>query len=146
MTTIETTFPYLYAPSYHELQIKTDARIDWRGACFVPEHDSLPPSYGDEESLPSYEDVYNDVPPPEYTGTARAPIIINGSNTKTMSVANDALLHSQPLDISNLLATMDLDALRKLRVSEIDWSKVDARECVSKKKKQEQKKAQQVIS
>lgn len=112
----------------------------------MPEHDSLPPSYGNEESLPSYGDVYNDVPPPEYTDTARAHNFINGSSTKNMSVANDALLASQPLDISALLASMDLDALRKLRVCEIDWSKVDARECVSKKKKQEQKKAQQVQS
>lgn len=143
MTTIETLLPHLYGPFFHELQIKLDARIDRRSACFVPEHDStLPPSY--EESLPSYEDVYNDVPPPGYTGTARAHVVFNGSNTKNMSVANDALLDSKPLDISKSLASMDLDALRKLRVSEIDWSRVDARECVSKKKKQEQKRAQQV--
>jgi len=99
-----------------------------------------PPEY--EGALPSYEDVYSDVPP-GYAGTdtpARAHTTLKISEIMALgAVAGDA--RESVLDIWKP-AAMDLGS--GVRASEIDWSSVGIKECVSKKKKQEQKKAQQV--
>lgn len=114
----------------------------------------LPPSYSMTVAPPSYEDVSGDVPP-EYTGVdapVRAHIFCGdgiGMAEEKEKAANNAPLVTSEAAKFHTSRQMDLDldleAPRHLQLfGNIDWSKVEARECVSKKKKQEQKRAQQV--
>jgi hypothetical protein len=95
-----------------------------------------PPSY--YSSLPSYEDVFGDLPP-EYTGAdalACAKIVCKSPYVDPPLERINAMDINEPFKL-------DLSGVRRLQAIDLTYTG-NLRESVSKKKKQEQKKAQAV--
>lgn len=105
---------------------------------------------------PSYSDVYNDVPPEYAPATAtNAPayaLVYSGAYAKTMDPVvtlgggdtRADVERGDAGDVFTLDLALKLDALEQVKAMEVDWQNAGMRERISKKKKQEQRRAQQV--